>query len=130
VEGFHCACPAAMTLNSDNRTCDFTTVDDTSIIVATKTDIYRLYNNNQNETNSIVHLSKNLHLKNVGALVFNPSDNSIIYSDTVDGVIYSMDLNTRREVVLFENADVVEGLDVDPFTESIYWTERSRGTIV
>jgi WD40 repeat protein len=119
-----------MTLNSDNRTCDFTTVDDTSIIVATKTDIYRLYNNNQNETNSIVHLSKNLHLKNVGALVFNPSDNSIIYSDTVDGVIYSMDLNTRREVVLFENADVVEGLDVDPSTESIYWTERSRGTIV
>jgi sugar lactone lactonase YvrE len=130
VEGFHCACPAAMTLNSDNRNCDFTTVDDTSIIVATKTDIYRLNNNNQNETNSIVHLSKNLHLKNVGALVFNPSDNSIIYSDTVDGVIYSMDLNTRREVVLFENADVVEGLDVDPSTESIYWTERSRGTIV
>ena len=33
-------------------------------------------------------------------------------------------------MVLFENAEMVEGLDVDPFTENIYWTEVTRGTVV
>ena len=37
---------------------------------------------------------------------------------------------TTLMMVLFENAEMVEGLDVDPFTENIYWTEVTRGTVV
>jgi hypothetical protein len=129
VQGFNCACPVGTTLSKNNFTCDSTSVNDSSIIIATNTDIYRL-TSNQIGKDSIIHLSKDLQLKKIGALVFNPSENSIIYSDTVDGVIYSLDLNTLRELVLFENADMVEGLDVDPYTESIYFTERTRGTVV
>ena len=41
-----------------------------------------------------------------------------------------MHLKTRRQVVLFENVGIVEGLAVDPHTENIYWTEVTEGTVV
>ncbi len=70
------------------------------------------------------------NLENIGALAFNPSAHSIIYSDTVDRVIYSMNLESYNETILFENVGAVEGLSVDPYTENIYWTEVSKGTVM
>jgi hypothetical protein len=117
-----------MTLNKDGRTCDSNSADESSIVIATFTDIYRL-TYQQIGKNSIVRLPTR-NVENIGALAFNRLGHSIVYSDTNQRAIYSMHLDTYRQTVLFENAEMVEGLDVDPFTENIYWTEVTRGTVV
>ncbi|KAK4005331.1 hypothetical protein OUZ56_007048 [Daphnia magna] len=128
VQGFRCACPVGMTLNKDNRTCDSISSHESSIVIATYTDIFRL-THHQIGKDSITRLPTR-NVENIGALAFNPLGHSIIYSDMSQRTIYSMHLETYRQEVLFENADMVEGLDVDPFTENIYWTEVTQGTIL
>ena len=78
---------------------------------------------------SIVHLPTR-SLENVGALAYNALGHSIVYSDLSRKVILSMHLETHRETVLFENTELVEGLDIDPYTENIYWTEVAQGTLL
>ncbi len=128
-EGFRCACPVGMTLNkNNNRTCNFgLTSQPSAIIIATFTEIYRL-TYLQIGRDSIIRLPTR-NLGNIGALAFNPMANSIVYSDIKHKTIYSMSLEAYHQTVLFENVATVEGLDVDPYTENIYWTEASRGTI-
>ena len=127
-EGFKCACPTGMMLNRDNRTCDNNAAQTSSIVIATFTDIYRL-THHQIGKDSIIRLPTR-NVENIGALAFNPLGHSIVYSDMSQRAIYSMHLETFRQTVLFENTDAVEGLDVDPYTENIYWTEVSQGTVV
>lgn len=128
ADGFKCACPIGMSLNKNNRTCDPSTSQQSSIVIATFTNIYRL-THHQIGKDSISHLPTR-GVENIGALAFNPLGHSIVYSDVGHKTIYSMHLDTYRQTVLFENADMVEGLDVDPYTENIYWTEVTRGTVV
>lgn len=126
--GFKCACPHGMTLNPNNRTCDSVSGLQPSVVIATYTDLYQV-THHQIGRDSVMHLPTRV-LDNIGALAFNPLGHSIIYSDLTRRTIYSMHLETFRETVLFENAEMVEGLDVDPYTENIYWTEVSRGSLV
>ena len=128
ASGFQCACPHGMTLNNNNQTCDLFQDIQSSLVIATSTDFYHLHHH-QIGRNSMDHLPIR-NLENIGALAFNPSTHSIIYSDTVGRVIYSMNLETYNETMLFENVGAVEGLGVDPYTENIYWTEVSKGTVM
>jgi len=127
-QGFQCACPIGLKLNSDNRTCDSNSVQEPSIIIASYMDLFQV-THHQIGKDSIVHLPTR-SLENVGALAFNPLGHSIIYSDLSRKMILSMHLETQRETVLFENTELVEGLDVDPYTENIYWTEVAQGTLI
>jgi hypothetical protein len=128
VQGYKCACPFGMTLNKDGRTCESISAHESSIVIATYTNIYRL-THHQIGKDSIFRLPTR-NVESIGALAYNPLGHSIVYSDIIQRKIYSMHLDTYRQKVLFENADMVEGLDVDPFTENIYWTEVTRGTVV
>jgi hypothetical protein len=128
VQGYKCSCPVGMTLNKDGRTCESISAHESSIVIATFSDIYRL-THHQIGKDSILRLPTR-DVENIGALAFNPLGHSIVYSDMIQRTIYSMHLDTYRQTVLFENVDMVEGLDVDPFTENIYWTEVTRGTVV
>ena len=128
LQGFQCACPHGMTLNPNNRTCDPILGLQSSVIIATYTDLYQL-THHQIGRDSIIHLPTRM-MENIGALAFNPLGHSIVYSDLGSKVIYSMHLETFKETILFENADTVEGLDVDPYTKNVYWTEVSHGTVM
>jgi hypothetical protein len=111
-----------MTLNKDGRTCDTISVHESSIVIATLTGIYRM-------THSIFRLPTR-NMGNIGALAYNLLGLSIVYIDMIQRTIYSMHLDTYQQMILFENVDMIEGLDVESFTENIYWTEVTRGTVV
>lgn len=127
-DGFKCACPPGSTLNANNRTCDEISTEKSSLIMATYNELYQLTHHKIGKDS--VNRLPTRFLDNIGALAFNPLDHTIIYSDLGKSVIYSMHLNTRREKILFENAEGVEGIAVDPFTNNVYWTEVARGNIV
>ncbi|KAI9560694.1 hypothetical protein GHT06_011644 [Daphnia sinensis] len=129
AKGYRCACPIGMTLNKDENICEQLSSPSPSIVIATLNEMYHL-NHNQVGEDSIMQLSNTPGLKAIGALAFNPTSRSIIYSDTQNSIIYSMDLSSNHHEILFENVDMVEGLAVDPYTETIYWTERVQGKIV
>ena len=88
-----------MTLNKDGRTCDTISVHESSIVIATFTDIYRM-------THSILRLPTR-NMGNIGALAYNLLGPSIVYSDMIQRTIYSMHLDTYQQTVLFENVDMV-----------------------
>lgn len=112
-----------------NNHCELIrSIDPSSIVIATFTDVYHLICNSIGE-NSIARLPTR-NVKNIGALALNPSSHSIIYSDKSRKTIYSMHLKTNRQIVLFENVNKVEGLVVDSSTENIYWTQTSDGTVM
>jgi len=125
--GYRCACPVGMSLNSDNRTCDQVS-SQSSIVIATYSQLFQV-THHQIGRDSIVHLPTR-DLDNIGALCYNALGHSLIYADISRRRIYSMHLETFRETILFEDADSVEGIDVDPYTENVYWTEISRGRLV
>lgn len=129
TKGYKCACPIGMTLNKDENICDQMSSRSPSIVIATLTEMYHL-NHNQVGEDSIMQLPNGPDLKHIGALAFNPTGRSIIYSDTANSMIYSMDVSSNHHEILFENVDMVEGLAVDPYTETIYWTERVQGKVV
>jgi hypothetical protein len=117
-----------MTLNKDGRTCESISAHESSIVIATYTDIYRM-THHQIGKDSVFRLPTR-NVEYIGALAYSPLGHSIVYSDMIQRTIYSIHLDTYRQTVLFENVDMVEGLDVDPFTENIYWTEVTRETVV
>ena len=127
LEGFSCSCPMGMTLNKNNRTCDSSFNQPSAIVIATSSDLYRL-TYHQIGKDSIVRLPTR-NLGNIGALAFDPMSNCIVYSDLKHKAIYSMSLDAFHQNMLFSNVGTVEGLDVDPYTENIYWTESTQGIV-
>jgi hypothetical protein len=127
LQGFQCACPVGMQLNANNRTCDSGS-QQPSVVIGTFTELYQIVHH-QIGKESIIRLPTR-ETENIGALVFNPSGHSVIYSDLDRKVIFSMHLETQREKILFSDVSTVEGLDVDPYTENVYWTEVERGILV
>ena len=125
--GFKCACPAGMELNVDNRTCRQTEISPSSVIIATFKDLYQM-THHQIGKESVESLSLR-NVENIGALVSNPLGHSAIYSDINAKVIYSLHLTTFRQTVLFDQVGSVEGLDVDPFTENLFWSDVEQGTL-
>ena len=107
--------------------CDSSSVLQPSIISNIRT--FFKVTHRQISKDSIVHLPTR-SLDNVGAWAFNPPGHSIIYSDLNRKLILSMHLETHRETILFNNAELVEGLAVDPSTQNIYWTEMAQGTLM
>nr|QJE49263.1 vitellogenin receptor [Diaphanosoma celebensis] len=128
TNGHRCACPVGMALNSDNRTCSVT-VRQSSIIIASFTEMLQV-THQQIGRDRVVHLPVRSNLENIGAVVYNPLGHSIVYTDLSRRAIYSMHMETYHETLLFENVGVVEGLDIDPYTGNLYWTEISQGLLV
>lgn len=127
-DGFQCACPVGMALNKDNRTCRSTEIRPSSIIIASFTSLYQL-THHQIGKDSVERLPLR-GVENIGAVTFNRMGHTVIFSDLSANVIYSMHLETYRQTKLFDGADAVEGLDIDPYTENVYWTEVEKGTIM
>lgn len=125
--GAQCACPVGMTLNQDNRTCRSTEIRQSSIIIGTFTALYQL-THHQIGKDSMERLPLR-NVENIGAAAFNSLGHAIIFSDLGSNVIYSMHLETYRQTTLFTGVDAVEGLDIDPYTENVYWTEVEKGTL-
>jgi hypothetical protein len=90
VQGYKCSCPVGMTLNKDGRTCESISAHESSIVIATFSDIYRL-THHQIGKDSILRLPTR-NVENIGALAYNPLGHSIVYSDMIQRTIYSMHL--------------------------------------
>lgn len=125
---FRCACPLGQRLDADQRTCRPSSASSAALVIATYAEMFQV-THQQIGKDSVVHLPTR-GLDNMGAVAYNPLGHDLIYSDLSRRTISSMHLDTFRERVLFQDADAVEGLAVDVYTETVYWTQVAQGLLV
>lgn len=125
-EDYKCACPQDKQMGSDKHTCKV--VDKKQILLmGTKDLLIRLEHQllGKHDITALPSIAKN-----IGALAFNPLNNTVYIADTDTRSIVAMNLDKgHAQQLITENIDRISGLAFDYLGNNLYWCDSVKQTI-
>ena len=128
--GFRCACPAGMELAADDSSCHDSR-GHSSLLLSKGAHLFLLQRRLIGKDSLLQLPNPRQSSEDIGSIAYDASADSIVYSRCAPGLnstsaIYSMNLQTKIEKLLFTGILGCSGFGVDPYTGNVYWTEMDR----